>query len=80
VVLPADPFARGVVIRSGDISKRDAELTVAVTATGVTIAKKKLADRQAMRFTFVSRRYQLTVPELDPDDGKYVVIATSTDE
>jgi hypothetical protein len=80
VVLLAAPFARGVVIRSCDISKRDAELTVALTATGVTIAKKKLADRQTIRFSFESRRYQLTVRELDPDDGKYVVIAISTDE
>ncbi len=75
VVLPAPPFSSGIVVRAGNISKRDAELSVALTATGDTIAKKRLSRKQTLRFNFANRKFLLSIRDLDPDEGEYVVIA-----
>jgi len=79
VVLPAAPFLSGLVVRAGNISKRDAELSVVLTATGDTIGKKRLSRKQALRFGFADRKYLLSVRDLDPDKGQYVVIAIVAD-
>ena len=79
VVLPAAPFLSGLVVRAGNISKRDAELSVVLTATGDTIGKKRLSRKQALRFGFANRKYLLSVRDLDPDKGQYVVIAIVAD-